>query len=85
MKVFAYWAARTGVFLACVALMWAIGWWDLLAVIAAFVLAWLVSYLALPRMRREAAVQMDGWIARTQAKHHTDDADEDAESYGSAR
>lgn len=80
MKVLAYWAARMGVFFGVLGLLWLIGWWDLIAVIAAILIAWLVSYLLLPGMRRAAATQLDGWIGAYQARHHVDDPVEDAEA-----
>jgi divalent metal cation (Fe/Co/Zn/Cd) transporter len=85
MSVLVYWLARTAIFVGCVALLWTLGWWDVLSVIAAFVVAWLVSYLALPGLRRRAALQMEGWLSRTQERHHTDDVDEDAEADRPAR
>ncbi len=48
----------------------------------AFVLGWLVSYLLLPRMRRDAAAQMDGWMTRSEKSIREADAEEDAEIHG---
>jgi hypothetical protein len=80
MKVLAYWAARMGLFFGLVAILALVGWWDVISVVAAFLMAWLLSYIVLPGMRRTASVQLDGWIGRFQARHHVDDADEDAEA-----
>ncbi len=80
MKVLAYWAARMGVFFGVLLALWLIGWWDLIAVIAAVLIAWLISYLMLPDMRRAAGIQLDGWIEAYQARHHLDDPVEDAEA-----
>ena len=56
MRVLAYWAARLGIFVAIAAfLWWVVKWQDLISLIAAFILGWLVSYLVLPGMRRDAA------------------------------
>lgn len=79
MKVFAYWAARTGIFVAVLAALYLVGWFDLIAVIAAFVLAWLISYLTLPGMRRAAQEQMAGIIDRSQRGIREADDEEDAE------
>ncbi|WP_297081659.1 DUF4229 domain-containing protein [uncultured Demequina sp.] len=79
MKVIAYWAARTAIFLAVVAVLWLVGWFDIIAVIAAVVLAWLISYLALPGMRRAAQEQMAGVIDRSQRSIREADAEEDQE------
>lgn len=79
MKVLAYWGARTGIFLAVLIVLWAIGWRDLLAFIAAFIVGWLVSYLVLPAMRLRASEQMEGWVTRSHTRQHSEDAAEDAE------
>jgi len=80
MKVLAYWAARTGIFVAVLALLWAVGWRDVLAMIAAFIVGWLISYLALPALRVNASTQMEGWVTRSHDRRHLEDAVEDAES-----
>lgn len=80
MKVLAYWAARTGIFVAVLALLWAVGWRDILAVVAAFIVGWLISYLALPALRVNANTQMATWVTRSHARQHLEDAIEDAES-----
>lgn len=80
MKVFVYWAARSALFLVFWAGLRLLPWPEIIAVLAAFVLAWLVSYLALPTMRLAAGTQLDGWIDNFQARHHRDDAVEDAEA-----
>ena len=82
MKILAYWAARTGIFLAVVAVLWLVGWFDIIAVIAAFVVAWLISYLVLPRMRREAQEQMATMLDRSGEARRAADAEEDAEIGG---
>lgn len=79
MRVLAYWGARTGIFLAVLGLLWLVGWRDVLAFVAAFVVAWLVSYLALPGLKAGAAAQMDGWITRSERGIKAADAEEDAE------
>ncbi|MFW7414660.1 DUF4229 domain-containing protein [Demequina sp. SO4-18] len=79
MMVFAYWAARTGIFVAVLAALWLIGWFDVIAVFAAFILAWLISYLALPGMRRAAQDQMARAIDRSQRSIRAADDEEDAE------
>lgn len=79
MNVTAYWAARTGIFIAVLLILWGVGWIDVLSVIAAFIVAWLISYLVLPKMRERAKVQMDGWVTRSHARQHSEDSVEDAE------
>ncbi|WP_062380764.1 DUF4229 domain-containing protein [Demequina pelophila] len=79
MSVLTYWAARTGVFLAMFAILWLVGWRDLLAFFAAFMLGWLVSYLAFPGLRVRANEQMAGWITRSEKGIREADAEEDAE------
>lgn len=79
MKVLTYWAARTAIFAAVVVALWAVGWFDVIAIIAAFVLAWLISYLALPGMRRAAQEQMAGALDRSQRGIRDLDDEEDTE------
>ncbi|WP_062299014.1 DUF4229 domain-containing protein [Demequina maris] len=79
MSVLAYWGARTGIFLAVLGVLWAVGWRDVIAFLAAFVVAWLVSYLALPGLRVRASEQMDRWISRSEKGLREADAEEDAE------
>lgn len=83
MKVILYWLARLGVFLLCAGFLWfVVGWQDIISVIAAFILGWLLSYLLLPGMRRSAAAQMDHWISRSQRGLDAAAAEEDAEIEG---
>lgn len=84
MKVLAYWAARTAIFLAVVAVLWALGWLDIVMLVAAVVIAWAIGYIALPGMRAAANQQMDGWVHRSEKGLRDLDAEEDAEAYGSA-
>lgn len=84
MNVFAYWAARTGIFIAVLIVLWSVGWRDILAVFAAFIVGWLISYLVLPKMREGAKVQMDGWVTRSHIRRHSEDAVEDAEADGAS-
>lgn len=84
MKVVAYWAVRTALFLALVAVLWLAGGRDLISVVVAFVMAWLLGYILFPGMRREAALQLDGWIESFQNRHRADDADEDHEAAGAS-
>jgi hypothetical protein len=80
MRVLVYWLARLGIVVAVAAVLWfVLQWQDLIAFMAAFVVAWLVSYLVLPGLRRDAAEQMDGWIRRSERGIREADAEEDAE------
>ncbi len=80
MQVLAYWLARTAMFLGVYALLWALGWFDIWAVVLALVAGWAVSYAALPGMRARAAAQMDEWIGRSQRGIESDEAVEDSET-----
>ncbi|WP_062077007.1 DUF4229 domain-containing protein [Demequina globuliformis] len=84
MKILAYWAARTGIFAAVVVLLWLVGWFDVISLIAAFVIAWMLSYLFLDGLRREAGSQMEGVIDRSQKGLRSLDAEEDSEVDGGA-
>ncbi len=75
----AYWAARTAIFFAVVGALWLVRWFDIIAVIAAFFIAWLISYLALPGMRRAAQEQMAGAIDRSERHLRELDDEEDLE------
>ncbi|WP_084105171.1 DUF4229 domain-containing protein [Demequina sp. NBRC 110056] len=85
MKIVAYWAARTGIFLAVLAALALVGWFDIIAVIAALVIAWLVSYLALPGLRRDAQGQMARAMDASQRGIKAADAEEDAEISADSR
>ncbi|MFV0287032.1 MAG: DUF4229 domain-containing protein [Demequina sp.] len=80
MKILAYWGARTGIFLAVLGVLYLVGWFDVIAFIAALIVAWLISYLVLPGMRYEAGKQMEGVIDRSQKGLRSLDAEEDAEA-----
>lgn len=82
MKVVLYWLARTGIFVVVLAVLWLVNWFDLVAIFAAFVLAWLISYLLLPGMRRDAQLQMDAILDRSHRKIQASHAEEDAELDG---
>lgn len=79
MAVLTYWGARTGIFVAVLGVLWAVGWRDVMAFFAAFVVGWLISYLALPTLRVRANAQMEGWITRSERGIREADAEEDAE------
>lgn len=83
MRVLWYWLARLGIFFGILAFLWfVVKWQDIIVIIASFVLAWLVSYLALPGLRRDAAEQMDRWMDRSERGIREADAEEDAEIGG---
>ncbi|WP_061961051.1 DUF4229 domain-containing protein [Demequina flava] len=79
MKILAYWAARTGIFFAVVLLLALVGWFDIISIIASFIIAWMLSYLFLDGMRRAAGYQMEGVIDRSQKGIRNLDDEEDAE------
>lgn len=74
-----YWLVRTAIFLAVFALLWLLRWFDVFAVLVAFVVAWALSYIAFPGLRRKAMEQMDGWITRSRRGVEADAEVEDAE------
>ncbi|WP_062200556.1 DUF4229 domain-containing protein [Demequina salsinemoris] len=80
MKVLSYWAARTGIFLAVVAVLWLLDVLDIVTLVMAVVIAWVIGYVALPRMRSSAQTQMDGWVSRSEKGLRDLDAEEDAEA-----
>ncbi|WP_291378666.1 DUF4229 domain-containing protein [Demequina sp.] len=82
MQVLAYWLVRTAIFLGFYAVLWVLNWFDIWAVVLAFILGWAVSYAALPGMRVRAAEQMDGWISRSRRGIESDEAVEDSETKG---
>ena len=80
MRVLVYWLARLGIFLAVAGFLWyVVKWQDLISFITSFVLAWLISYLLLPHLRRDASAQMEGWMTRSEKSIRDADAEEDAE------
>lgn len=79
MQIVAYWAVRTAVFLVVLGILYLVGWFDLIAVVAAMVIAWLVGYIALPGMRQRAAEQMAGVMSNAGSSRAELDAEEDAE------
>lgn len=80
MQVLAYWLMRTAIFLGVYAALWALRWFDIWAVLVAFVIGWAVSFVAFPGMRTRAAAQMDGWINRSRKGIERDESIEDAEA-----
>jgi hypothetical protein len=80
MQVLAYWLMRTAMFLGIYGVLWTLKWFDIWAVLVAFVVGWAASYVAFPGMRKRAALEMDGWITRSRRGNAIDDADEDAEA-----
>jgi len=82
MQVLSYWLMRTATFLVIYAVLWVLNWFDIWAVVLAFIVGWAVSYAAFPKMRRRAAAQMDGWINRTQRGIEDDEDVEDTETSG---
>jgi len=83
MRVLIYWLARMAIFAAVLSFLWfVVKWQDIIVIIAAFVLAWLIGYLALPGLRAAAAEQMDRWLDRSERGIREADAEEDAEIGG---
>jgi hypothetical protein len=84
MHVAIYWLVRTAIFLAVFGVLWALGWFDVFAVLFAVIPAWALSYIAFPGMRRRATEQMDGWINRSRSGIELDASVEDAEASSEA-
>jgi hypothetical protein len=84
MHVALYWLVRTAIFLAVFAALWALGWFDVFAVLFAVIPAWALSYIAFPGLRRRASEQMDGWITRSRSGIDADAGVEDAEAEAEA-
>jgi ABC-type bacteriocin/lantibiotic exporter with double-glycine peptidase domain len=82
MHVLLYWLLRTAIFLLVFAALWALGWFDVFAVLFAVIPAWALSYIAFPGLRRRAADQMDGWINRSRVGIEADAGVEDKEAAG---
>ena len=80
MHVLLYWLVRSAIFLLVFAGLWALGWFDIFAVLFAVIPAWILSYIAFPGLRRRAAQQMDGWITRSRSGIDADAGVEDAEA-----
>ena len=85
MNILLYWLARTAIFVAVLAVLWLVGWRDLLAIIAAAIAAWPISYLLLPTLRARAQEQMDGMIERSQRGIRAAADEEDAELEGDSK
>ena len=79
MHVLLYWLVRTAIFLAVYGALWALKWFDIFAVLVAFVVAWVLGYVAFPGLRRKAMAQMDGWITRSRKGIEADAVVEDTE------
>ncbi|WNM24192.1 DUF4229 domain-containing protein [Demequina capsici] len=82
MRVLAYWAARTGIFLVVVGVLWLLNLLDIVTLVMAILIAWAIGYVALPGMRASAAAQMEGWVTRSEKGLKELDAEEDAEAEG---
>lgn len=79
MKVVWYSLARLGLFAAILFILWLVGWFDLIAVIASLVLAWLVGYLLLPGLRQAAVEQIGRGLESSKRGIKQLNAEEDAE------
>ncbi len=82
MRVLAYWAARTGIFLAVAGVLWLLNLLDVVTLVMAMLIAWAIGYVALPGMRARAQQQMEGWVTRSEKGLRDLDAEEDEEAEG---
>ena len=82
MRVLAYWAARTGIFLAVVGILWLLNVLDIVTLVMAVLIAWAIGYVALPGLRARAQEQMEGWVTRSEKGLRDLDAEEDDEAEG---
>ncbi len=79
MHVFVYWLARTALMLAVLVMLWMLGWQSWVAVLAAAVIAWLISYAMFGSLHDSAAKQMERWFERRFSATREDEDAEDAE------
>jgi hypothetical protein len=75
-----YWLARTALMFCVFFVLWGLGWTPWIAVLAAAIIAWLISYLMFGSMHDAAAKQMESWVSRRFSGVADDEAAEDAES-----
>lgn len=78
--VLAYWLARLALMFAVFVALWGLGWTPWFAVLAAAVIAWLISYAMFGAMHDAAAQQMERWVSRRFAGISGDGIAEDAEA-----
>jgi len=78
--VLAYWLARVALMFAVFVALWGLGWTPWFAVVAATVIAWLISYAMFGSMHDAAARQMETWMSRRFVAVGRDEAAEDAEA-----
>ncbi len=79
MHVFLYWLARTALMLAVLVMLWMLGWQSWVAVVAAALIAWLISYAMFGSLHDAAAQQLERWLAKRFSSTREDEAAEDAE------
>ena len=79
MHVLAYWLARIALMFAVFVVLWGLGWTPWFAVLAAAVIAWLISYAMFGAMHDAAALQMERWVSRRFVGVAGDEVAEDAE------
>ena len=78
--VLAYWFARVALMFAVFVALWGLGWTPWFAVLAAAVIAWLISYAMFGAMHDAAARQMEQWVSRRFVSVEADEVAEDAET-----
>ena len=79
MHVVFYWLARTALMLAVLLMLWILGWQSWVAVVAAAVIAWLISYAMFGSLHDAAAQQLERWLSRRFSGQRQDEDAEDAE------
>lgn len=77
--VLAYWLARVALMFAVFVALWGLGCTPWFAVLAAAVIAWLISYAMFGGMHDAAALQMERWVSRRFVGVAGDEVAEDAE------
>jgi len=78
--VLAYWLARVALMFVVFFALWGLGWTPWFAVLAAAVIAWLISYAMFGAMHDAAARQMETWLSRRFVGVARDETAEDAEA-----
>jgi hypothetical protein len=77
--VLTYWLARLALMFAVFAALWGLGLTPPFAMLAAAVIAWLISYAMFGALRDAAAHEMESWMSRRSAGGGVDERAEDQE------
>jgi hypothetical protein len=78
--VVTYWLARLALMFAVFVALWGLGLTPWFAMLAAAIIAWLISYAMFGAMHDAAAQQMERWMSRRFVRAGADERAEDAEA-----